>query len=572
MATTSEQFDYIVAGKFKDDLTAKSKSAFQRFKKNASSAMNAFKLAAVAAFAAAVLGIGKLVSAAIDLGDRFDKLNASFGISVETLSKLEFAAGRSGSSVEVMAKSFKKLQENIFDAGEGVLTANRAFDALGINVEELRQLRPEDQFKLIAGILSEIPDQATKTAVAFDIFGKGAEGVLSAAKDGAAGIDAMFKKSEELGIVMSTATATAMAEFNDLIFDLGKVIRSAIEQGLVPFLKIINDNREALENLAAMFRDIVIPVAKFFATAMLVAANAVNAVIAASLALSGALFKVFETLTGLSDAIGLTTDLSAEWRLESEAAFATAEEFANRVKPLTFFFNENAEASKKAAEKTAAQTIAMAKAKIETEKNAVAVEKASKANEKFVKTSEKVIAVTTKAIKGFRSPVSGDFDRFRDNAGDFLEDFEQHALRPRSIQQNFNDRVKKAVQDERKRQTERAEQEVFDEAVQRGLGVVGGSTSRGGGSGSSRSGQRTGTADSGFIDQIIQNGGNTIVVQGDINVGSDTFPNLGEQARRLTQEQGRQKKRGGISIGEQEVFLGLKVHQPKFSGPPEGFK
>ena len=70
------------------------------------------------------------------------------GISVETLSELGYAAQLSGVDVETLETAIKRMQKTIIGAAEGSQAAVEALAELGLTVEDLRGLSPDQQFKL----------------------------------------------------------------------------------------------------------------------------------------------------------------------------------------------------------------------------------------------------------------------------------------------------------------------------------------------------------------------------------------------------------------------------------------
>lgn len=133
-------------------------------------------IAGVAAFGVAATAIAKGV---IDLEDRVEKLGntaAKLGVSFEFIQTLEEAARRSGSSVETLSTAFGKLQKNVTGIDEESKAAQSALASLGVAADDLRNMKPEEQYKLIGDRLREIQDPAERTATAMNLFGKtGAE-------------------------------------------------------------------------------------------------------------------------------------------------------------------------------------------------------------------------------------------------------------------------------------------------------------------------------------------------------------------------------------------------------------
>jgi len=121
-----------------------------------------------------------------------------------------------------------KMNRTILDGTRGLSTSIDAFDALGLTSAQLAGMAPDEAFKLIATRLSEIEDPGKRAALAMMIFGRGGAALLPLMNDGAAGIDALIAKAEELGIVMSAEDAAAAAELTDRMNDLWQILKMAV--------------------------------------------------------------------------------------------------------------------------------------------------------------------------------------------------------------------------------------------------------------------------------------------------------------------------------------------------------
>jgi len=149
--------------------------------------------AAAAGFGYAVKGILDSAAALFDAAD-------TIGISVQSLQVFQKAAGEVGVSAEELNSSLMKMNANIGEAlikGSG--GAADALKRMGISLDQINGMKPDAQFELIAKRLSEIPNQAERSALAMDLFGKQGAKVLKIAE----GLDEMRKKMEALGMLIS---------------------------------------------------------------------------------------------------------------------------------------------------------------------------------------------------------------------------------------------------------------------------------------------------------------------------------------------------------------------------------
>ncbi len=183
-----------------------------------------------------LLGAAKVFAGA---GDTLDKMAGRTGVSVEALSELGFAAEQSGADLETLEAGLRKMQRSITDAADGMQTAVDALAALGLNVQTLRNLTPEQQFKLIADRLSRIEDPTTRAALAMQLLGKSGTRLLPLLKDGAAGIAALQQQARDLGLTISTQSAKDAALLTDTLNILWRTLKQAaftIGSALAPTL------------------------------------------------------------------------------------------------------------------------------------------------------------------------------------------------------------------------------------------------------------------------------------------------------------------------------------------------
>ncbi|MHB1158238.1 MAG: phage tail tape measure protein [Phycisphaerales bacterium] len=194
-------------------------------------------MAVGAAVVAPLAASGKYFS---DYGDSIAKMAKRTGLSVEALSELDFAAGQSGTSLESLEKGVRKMQKTLVDAVAGSKEAVDSLADLGLTVQDLADLSPEQQFKLLADRISKVEDPTRRAAIAMSIFGKSGTELIPLMAQGAAGIEALQTEARRLGLTMSGEDAVAAEELNDALDQLWRVVRMGVFQvgaALAPALK-----------------------------------------------------------------------------------------------------------------------------------------------------------------------------------------------------------------------------------------------------------------------------------------------------------------------------------------------
>jgi len=176
----------------------------------------------------AMVAVGVAITAALTAmtvqwakaGDEVAKLAAKTGFTTEMLSELRHAANLSGSSLAGLETGIKRMARTIIDARDGLSTAVRSLEDLGLSYEELKDLSPEEQFMTMTKAMANIEDPTLRAAVAMSVFGRAGTDMLPMLANGEEGLEAMRQEAHDLGLVFSADAAKAAEAFNDSITKL----------------------------------------------------------------------------------------------------------------------------------------------------------------------------------------------------------------------------------------------------------------------------------------------------------------------------------------------------------------
>ncbi len=240
------------------------------------------------------------------MGDTLAKASQRTGIGVERLSELAYAAEQSGADLATLEAGVRRMQKAIAEAAGGSESAQEALANLGLSVQQLAGLSPDQQFMLIADRLSRIADPTLRAAVAMELFGRSGTQLLPMIADGAAGMEALSRRARELGLVMSTEDAQAAVVFGDLVSDLWKTVKMGVFVIGAALAPILSDLAERVMGVIKSVSDWIKQNKDVVVTVFKVAA-AVVAGGAALIALGGilsALGFAFGTLAGIVAGVG----------------------------------------------------------------------------------------------------------------------------------------------------------------------------------------------------------------------------------------------------------------------------
>lgn len=198
----------------------------------------AFAAVGAAALAAAV-AMGALIKGSIDSADEMSKLSQKTGVAIDVLSQLAYAGKYADIGVDTLGTSLIKLSKNMTDIAMGGGTkVQAAFDALGVSVMNADgTLRSADQvLYAVADRFATLPDGATKTALAVQLFGKAGAELIPLLNGGSEGLRAMAAESDRLGFTLNETTGKAAEAFNDNLTKLGAQFQGIANKIMVAIL------------------------------------------------------------------------------------------------------------------------------------------------------------------------------------------------------------------------------------------------------------------------------------------------------------------------------------------------
>lgn len=155
------------------------------------------------------------VRSSIDAADNLGKLSQKVGVTVESLSELQYAGKLADVSTEQLGDRLRKLSVNLTEAANGSKEMRAAFGAVGISAAELVSLKPDQALARIAEAFANTEDGASKTALAVRLFGRSGSDLIPLLNAGAAGLRTAADEARRFGLIVSSDSARAAEQFND---------------------------------------------------------------------------------------------------------------------------------------------------------------------------------------------------------------------------------------------------------------------------------------------------------------------------------------------------------------------
>jgi len=367
-------------GVFETDMnrTAKQQAArMKKFEKDAAQAAKAIGVAFAAVGAATVAVVAKSINAADAIGE----LSAKTGIGTVALSNFKTIAETSGVSIEQFTTGISKMQRSLVEAGQGTGAAADTLARLGLSIDDVLKLSPEDQFAAIAKEIANLGSAAERSAAAQQIFGRAGASLLPVMLDSAEFIGKVAEEMELFGAAISEEFAADADQFDKNMARLGiraTGLANTFTAALIPSLLDIQEGMlgtapatdlaaEAGRRLGAVLKTlatafvIVKEAALLFGRVLLGSVLAVfNAVRAAVSPITASILALGEALqklaagdfTGALEAIkDVPTRIASEFqaaaeKMQAAAGFLTetfTDELPAAIDRVNKFFNTNAE-------------------------------------------------------------------------------------------------------------------------------------------------------------------------------------------------------------------------------------
>lgn len=198
-----------------------------------------FGAALIASATAATIAITALSVTTASAAAAIDDASKRTGASAEALQELRYGVEQSGGSFDDLVAGLRNMNKELADDK----SADK-FAAIGLSLEMLRQMRPEDQLTAIAEAISRVADSSLQTDAAMSIFGKGGFALLPFLQEGAKGITAFRIEAEKLGLVLSGDVVEKFAIYDDTIARITastQAIASLFAASFLPVLQPIAD-------------------------------------------------------------------------------------------------------------------------------------------------------------------------------------------------------------------------------------------------------------------------------------------------------------------------------------------
>ena len=207
-------------GKMRTDIGAFSAVSFGAFNRVGGMVADFARRAATA--------LPRMVMSSLRAGDALNDLATELGFSTEKLANLQRVAGLSG--IDDLRGMLGKMNAELGEATTGNTAAAKSFTDLGLRIEHLTAMKPEQVFERVLDSLKAIPGTAARSAAAMKVFGRSGRGVLRLTDMGSAGLNAEMSNTRRLGLARKPSELAAMGRAADAIDDMKNAAKGAADQ------------------------------------------------------------------------------------------------------------------------------------------------------------------------------------------------------------------------------------------------------------------------------------------------------------------------------------------------------
>lgn len=199
--------------------------------------------------AAALGGLTKLASSALDAASDIVDFADRVGIGTEQLQALQFAASQAGLKTEEFNAGMLKFSRTLAAANSGVKAAADLFKGLGVSAAELGK-DPAKAIEIVADRLAKVENQAQRVQIALALFGKGGAGFVNFLQQGSGEIERMTERARSLGIVIEDGLLRQSEALGDELEVVSKILSVNFQQALLSIAPLLVSAATAAANFA----------------------------------------------------------------------------------------------------------------------------------------------------------------------------------------------------------------------------------------------------------------------------------------------------------------------------------
>ena len=197
--------------------------------------------AALAGLATAAISAANNVASA---GDQIDKESQKLNMSREAYQEWSYVLSQNGADIAQLGSGMEALVDKMKAAGEGSEEVSGMFGELGISMDALKSLTPEEAFEMVVQGLQGMTDETRKAQIAQELLGGSGAELMPLLNSTAEATDKLKQEAHDLGLVMSDDAVDAAVKYTDSMDKMkrvGTALFQNITSELLPGFTMIAD-------------------------------------------------------------------------------------------------------------------------------------------------------------------------------------------------------------------------------------------------------------------------------------------------------------------------------------------
>lgn len=190
-------------------------------------------------FDRAIQSAGAFISKTIETGGALTDMSAKIAVGTSTLQRWKFAAEQNGNTLDQLAGASVQLSKRLVEGSDSTVGA---LEQLGLRIEDIRRLSPEEAFEATAAAVAKVPDPMRQTALAMELFGRSGAEILPTVKSDMA---ALGNEAQRLGLVMDEQTVAALDDLGDTLDKASLAGQGLIARAVSPLIPLLNEMADA---------------------------------------------------------------------------------------------------------------------------------------------------------------------------------------------------------------------------------------------------------------------------------------------------------------------------------------
>lgn len=256
----------------------------------------------------AMVGLSALATATVATvqqtmkhGDEIDKMSQKMQMSRKAYQELDYVFSQNGADISMMQTGMSKLTKAMDGAKLGTKSYILTFNRLGISLRDTKGRMKSTETVMFEALnkLQKMPEGATKTALALQLFGKSATELAPLLNGNAKGVEELRKKFNDLGMGMSDEAVNASVKFTDTMDTLKRSFQGCFYTVGADLMPIFQSLADTVQSNMPQIKATVVPVFKAVASAVKFVIENINVL----LPVASGLLSTFLAYQGISKAI-----------------------------------------------------------------------------------------------------------------------------------------------------------------------------------------------------------------------------------------------------------------------------